>query len=113
MQPKTPASALTRANWRMQASSGSLWPLIRSPVTTARCGRRLERGIDHAGEFGFAQKGAEVNVAELQDAQAIEVVRQAGQRDIDFADLEIGALDEGAVAHGGKWRGHAARRRRR
>ena len=106
MQPKTPASALTRANWRMQASSGSLWPLIRSPVTTARWGWSVERGIDHAGEFGFTEEGAEVNVAELQDAQAIEVGRQAGQRNIDLADVEIGALDESAVAYGGKRRGH-------
>ena len=89
----------------MQASSGSPWPLIRSPVITARCGRRSERGVDHAGELALAEKRAEVNIAELQDAQAVQIVRQAGDRDIDFADVEIGALHERAVAHRDERRG--------
>ena len=71
-----------------------------------KLGAKLEGGIDHAGEFGFTEEGAEVDVAEVQDAQAIEVRRQAGQRDIHLADAEIGALDKGSVAYHGKGRGH-------
>ncbi len=67
---------------------------------------QLKGGIDHASEFGFTEKGAEVYVAELQDAQTVEVVRQAGKRDIHFADAKIGALNECAVAHGSEGRGH-------
>ena len=69
-------------------------------------GMELERRIHHAGEFAFAQKGAEVDVAELQDAQALEVLWQAGQRDIHLTDMEIGALNERAVADRGERRGH-------
>ena len=69
-------------------------------------GVQLKGGIDHTGEFGLTKKRAEVNVAELEDAQAIEIVRQAGQRDIDLADSKIGALDECTVAHRGKGRRH-------
>ena len=69
-------------------------------------GVELKGRVDHTGEFGFTKKRAEVNVAQLEDAQAIEIVRQAGQRDIDLADSKIGALDECTVAHRGKGRRH-------
>ncbi len=54
-------------------------------------GMQLKGGIDHTSEFGFTEKRAEMNVAELEDAQTVEVVRQAGKRDIDLADAKIGA----------------------
>ena len=69
-------------------------------------GMQLARGIDDAGEFALAEEGAEVDVAEVQDAQAVEIGRQAIEGDVHFAHAEIGALDEGAVAHGGEGRGH-------
>ncbi len=47
-----------------------------------------------------------MNVAELQDPQAIEIWGQAGQRDVHFANLEVSALDESTVTYGGKRRGH-------
>ena len=62
--------------------------------------------IDHARQFGLTQKGAEVNVAELQDAEAVEVRGQAGQGNVHFAHVEIGALDESAIAYRGKRCGH-------
>src|SRR5450756_2276900 len=100
MQAKTPASALTRAIQRIAMAADQV------ARDHGKVGVEVERGIDRAGEFGFTEEGAEVNVAELQDAQAIQVRRQAGQRDIHLADAEIGALDESAVADRGKGRGH-------
>ena len=101
-----PASDLRRASWRMQASSGSPRDEIRSPVTTARCGRSSQGHVDHPRQLGLAQERAEVDVAELQDAQAVEIQRQAGQRHVHFAHAEIQALDQGSVTHDGERSGH-------
>ena len=52
-------------------------------MITARWGEARFEAIDHAGQFLFAEKGTEVDVAELQDAQTVQIGRQTGQRDVD------------------------------
>jgi len=54
--------------------------------------------VDHPRQFGLAEKRAEVDVADLQQAQPIEIRRQAGERYVDLAHAEIRALHQAAVA---------------
>ena len=41
-----------------------------------------------------------MDIAELQDAESFEILGQPGDRQVHFANPEIGALHQGAVAHG-------------
>ena len=60
---------------------------------------QLVGGIDHARQFAFAQKRAQVDVAEMQQAQAIEIGGKPGNRHVDFAYVEIQPFDERPIGH--------------
>ena len=47
-----------------------------------------------------------MNVAQLQDAQTLEAGREAGNERVDFAQVELGALNQRAVAQGRDRRGY-------
>ena len=47
-----------------------------------------------------------MDVAELQDAQAVEVQRQAGQRHVQFPHPEIHALNHSSITHHHERSGH-------
>ena len=61
--------------------------------------------IDHARQILLAQEGAQMDVAQVQQAQPVQAVGQIGNRNLHFAHMEIQALDERAVTHHGEWRG--------
>ena len=67
--------------------------------------------VDHAGQFPLAKKDAEVDIAQLQNAQPVEILSEARQRNVRFPNLEIGAFDECAIGNGreGSSRQRAAR----
>ena len=47
-----------------------------------------------------------MNVAQLQDAQALKAGGEAGNKRVDFAQAELGALNQRAVAERRERRGH-------
>ena len=62
-------------------------------------------GVDHAGQFALAQKRAQMNVAEVQQAQAIEAGGKSGNRHVDLAHTEIQPADQRAVRERREGRG--------
>ena len=62
-------------------------------------------GVDDTGELPLAEEGSEMQVAELDDAKALEVLGEVGDGDLDFLDLEVGASDSRAVAGNDERRG--------
>src|SRR5262249_51358503 len=73
--------------------------LKRDQVTSHHSELRPEfqRCINHARELRLAQESAQVDIAELQHSQAVEVVRQTRRRKVDLAYAKVGALYECAV----------------
>src|SRR4029077_20371470 len=59
---------------------------------------RLVGHIDGAGQNAFAQKGAEMNITQLNQAQAVEVLGQVWEHQILFPQRKIDALYENTVA---------------
>ena len=54
-------------------------------------------GVDYARQLGLAQKRAQVNVAEVQQAQAVEVGGKSGNRHVDFAHAKVQPADQRTV----------------
>ena len=63
--------------------------LIRSPVTSASMRARLVGHIDGSGQLAFAQKRTEMDVGQLNHAQAFEVFGQVGKHQILFPQGKI------------------------
>ncbi len=55
-----------------------------------------------AAEFLDTEPRADVQIAQLADAQAFEIGMKAGNGKIDFPDLKVGAVDDGAEAGDGE-----------
>ena len=61
-------------------------------------------GVHYAGKFRGAEECAQMNIADLDQAQAGEIVWQSGYGHVHFANAKIGALEESSPAHYGEWR---------
>src|SRR5579862_190882 len=65
---------------------------------------RLEliQHVDGAAEFLDTEPRADVQVAQLADAQSFEIGMKAGHRKIYFSDLKVGPVDDGAESGDGE-----------
>ena len=70
-------------------------------------GPDFDGGVDGARQFAFAEENAEVDVAELHKAKAVEVVGESWQRHVDFPHAKIRALHQSPVAQYGERAGHS------
>ena len=100
--PKRPAARADRDSSSMQASSGSPGAVRKSPVTTARSGASPLAMADGAADLRRGHVAADVDVAQLRDAQTVEGGRQAAHRQVHAVNLVMQTLEGEAVRSGGE-----------
>ena len=66
---------------------------------------QLVEHVDGAAEFAGTEPGADMEIAQLANAQTFEVGMQVRHRQIDFPDLEVGSFDDRGEPHDCEWRG--------
>ena len=66
---------------------------------------QLVGAIDDPRQILLAQESAQMDVAQVQQAQPIQAVGEIGDGDLHFPHLEIQAFDERAVTHNRERRG--------
>src|SRR5262249_7188635 len=70
-------------------------------------GTKLVGYIDYATGFADGEVWAYMEIADLRDADPFKVGVEIRKREIDFVDVVLRALDNGAKGRGGKWSGHS------
>ena len=65
----------------------------------------LHARIYYLCQFLFAEEGAHVDVAQLQNAQPLKTGRQIRNWNIHFAHMEVSAFDERSVSYHREWSG--------
>ena len=74
-------------------------------MTTVEVGAEIVGHAHGAAHLGRGHVAADVDVAQLRDAQAFEGRRQAAHRQVHAVNLVMQALEGEAVGSGGEWDG--------